>query len=287
MGKLSEYLSVIRTYQWYKSVWVLFPLVELSSQKLAEVNWQKVLLSVLLVIALSSIVYVMNDLSDIERDRLHPTKKNRPFARGSLTNTEGVRLLVLLFVVVVVLALGIDNAVAWLLSAAFLLGNLGYTKFAKHIPYVEFVAYGMLFPIRMMIGTAVVEGLYFTPGYWFVVSMGVTGLLFFRLFEKKWTDGKGRAVLECYNTNTLTILFVVALGIQVISHAVLLQSTARMVMPATITFAVYWLMFGRHAFLRPKQVVNMDDVGEIVKSDLPGTAAAIGYAVTLLGTVIL
>jgi hypothetical protein len=48
MSKLTAYLSAIRTYQWYKSFWVIFPLVELGGRELAEVNWLKVLLGILL-----------------------------------------------------------------------------------------------------------------------------------------------------------------------------------------------------------------------------------------------
>lgn len=287
MSKLTAYLSAIRTYQWYKSFWVIFPLVELGGREFAEVSWLKVLLGILLVTILSSIVYVVNDLNDVERDQLHPTKKNRPFASGALTKKDGVLLVAILLIVIIALGLWINIATVWFLSAIYLLGNLGYTRLTKYIPYVEFITYGLLFPIRTMIGTAIFGGMYFTPAYWFVVSLGVTGLIFFRLFEKKWTDGSGRAVLAQYNTKTLAVLFAFAVGLQVISHATLLSSLRVTTIPATVAFAAYWGMLGRHAFLKPTRTVNMDDMGEIIKNDLLGTAVAIAYVIVVLFTFIL
>src|SRR5689334_11216584 len=83
-------LKTMRPRQWVKNLFVLAPLV--FAKELFEIP------PVLRTIAgfaafclLASTVYVLNDLVDVEADRAHPVKKNRPIASGALTEKDAKR----------------------------------------------------------------------------------------------------------------------------------------------------------------------------------------------------
>jgi 4-hydroxybenzoate polyprenyltransferase len=105
--------------------------------------------------ALSSAVYLLNDLADRERDRLHPLKKNRPLAAGTLS----VRAAVAALAGLLALSLGAASflgAAFLMLSLSYLLLNLCYTLALKRIVIVDVMAVSLGYVIRVMAGGAAI-----------------------------------------------------------------------------------------------------------------------------------
>src|SRR5581483_4116512 len=94
-------LKAIRIHQWTKNVLLFLPAV--LAHKTGEISLAHVGAFFTLSCAASS-VYIMNDFLDISSDRKHPTKCTRPLAAGDLSPSDGIRLLVLLFVATVATA---------------------------------------------------------------------------------------------------------------------------------------------------------------------------------------
>ena len=94
MEKIKNYLKLMRIKHYIKNFLIFFPLV--FSKKLFEVSS---LLNCVLAFAIfslvCSIVYIVNDINDVEKDKLHPKKKNRPIASGKVsiifTNSSSCR----------------------------------------------------------------------------------------------------------------------------------------------------------------------------------------------------
>lgn len=86
-------LKLLRPKQWVKNIFVLAPLVFAGQFRDPAAVWQAVLATVLFCIAASA-VYIVNDLHDVERDRLHPLKcKSRPLAAGVVSPHAALLLL--------------------------------------------------------------------------------------------------------------------------------------------------------------------------------------------------
>ena len=75
----------MRPKQWVKNGFVLAPLL-FAGQFMDRGAVARALLAVLFFCAASSAIYVINDLNDVEKDRLHPRKRNRPIASGQVSS---------------------------------------------------------------------------------------------------------------------------------------------------------------------------------------------------------
>ena len=86
LGKLlRDVINLIRVKQWVKNGFVLAPLL-FTGQFTDLASVRNAAIAFMLFCLASSATYVVNDLKDIERDRLHPKKaKSRPLAAGSMT----------------------------------------------------------------------------------------------------------------------------------------------------------------------------------------------------------
>ena len=99
---LSDALMAVRPHQWVKNILIFAPLI-LSFQFLNIKSVTEAVLAFLAFSLTASGLYIINDLLDIEADRAHPTKRNRPFASGRLSKNWGIGQ----SIVVLVLALAI------------------------------------------------------------------------------------------------------------------------------------------------------------------------------------
>lgn len=111
-------LKAMRVHQWVKNILIFVPLL-MAYQVNDPVLVARAVGAFLAFSLMASGTYLFNDLMDLEADRQHPTKRNRPFASGALSVKVG-------YVLTPVLVLS-GLALGWLISPAFLLVLLGYT----------------------------------------------------------------------------------------------------------------------------------------------------------------
>src|SRR5437764_7109011 len=152
---LTAAIVALRPRQWSKNLLVFAGIV--FAAKLGDAGrWGEAVACFVAYCALSSAAYLVNDLRDLEHDRLHPVKRQRPIARGEVP----VGLAVALAAVLTAVALGIG---AWLglVSLGFLLAfgalQLAYSFGLKHVVLLDVFAIGGLFVIRAAAGAAAVH----------------------------------------------------------------------------------------------------------------------------------
>src|SRR5439155_5362878 len=105
---------------------------------------------------LSGCVYLVNDLADIKKDRLHPTKRNRPLASGALPRG----LAIVAAIVLLVVALGIATIVRpWfaLIGLSYFLINVGYSFLFKNWVIVDVFAVSSGFVLRAIAGAVMID----------------------------------------------------------------------------------------------------------------------------------
>jgi decaprenyl-phosphate phosphoribosyltransferase len=144
-------LALARPEQWIKNGFVLLPLI--FGQAVGNPDaLQGALFATLAFCLLSSAVYAGNDVVDAERDRGHPTKCNRPVARGAVT--PAAALLFSGVLVAISFALGALAGGVLLVAtlAAYLALQLGYSLALKHVPYLGAFAIAVGFVLRIVAG---------------------------------------------------------------------------------------------------------------------------------------
>ena len=149
---LAVWSQVLRVHQWLKNLLLLIPLFA-SHQLNQREAWVSLLFAFLALSLCASSVYIANDLLDLESDRLHPRKRNRPFASGQIPAWIGVALAPVL--VLAGLALGSrvgGHFLAWL-EVYFAL-TCAYSWGLKRIMLVDCLTLAMLYTLRVVAGAA-------------------------------------------------------------------------------------------------------------------------------------
>jgi decaprenyl-phosphate phosphoribosyltransferase len=148
-------LETCRPRQWVKNAFVAAPLV--FSKHLDDVPQAlRTLAAVALFCALSSAVYLWNDLVDVEKDRAHPTKCKRPIAAGRLSVGAARAAAAILAAgsLVLGLRLGLNFA---LVAAAYLLQNVAYSLYLKRVVYVDVMIIAAGFLLRVLGGAMAID----------------------------------------------------------------------------------------------------------------------------------
>ena len=147
---LHAWARALRPDQWVKNVVVLAPLL-FSQQLLDPTTLGLALAAAALFCAASSAVYLLNDVSDRERDRLHPRKRLRPIAAGAITPPAALAGSALLGAAALALAWRLSAPYAGLL-ALYLALNLGSSLRLKNVPIVDVIMIAGFFVLRAVAG---------------------------------------------------------------------------------------------------------------------------------------
>ena len=164
MQQIGYIIRLIRVKQWLKNIFVGLPLF--FSLNFFKIDKLILCIETFFIVSfLASAVYVLNDYVDIENDKLHPIKKNRPLASGVLsTNFAFVILLFML-----ILGLGgsyLLNPRLLLPATAYLSINVLYSFRLKKIPILDVSIIGIGFVLRVIIGAIAID---VVPSHWLIV----------------------------------------------------------------------------------------------------------------------
>jgi 4-hydroxybenzoate polyprenyltransferase len=149
-------LVSLRPHQWTKNLLVV-PAALVFSKHLFEIDpVLRVGLALVVFCVLSGAVYLVNDLADLERDRLHPRKRFRPLASGVLPVPVARAAAVVLFVAGLgaALLLGPDFFAA---SLAYVLLNLAYSFSLKNVVILDVIAVSLGFVLRAVAGALAID----------------------------------------------------------------------------------------------------------------------------------
>jgi 4-hydroxybenzoate polyprenyltransferase len=147
---LAPLLRSLRPTQWAKNLFVLAPLV--FGSRLGDLDAvTRALLALLAFCCAASAAYLVNDLRDREEDRRHPLKRLRPLAAGTLGVPTAAAAAVLLLAAVAALAAYLGAGFAVVLGA-YLLLNLLYTLWFKHMVILDVMCIGLMFVLRVLAG---------------------------------------------------------------------------------------------------------------------------------------
>ncbi|MBN2575266.1 MAG: decaprenyl-phosphate phosphoribosyltransferase [Deltaproteobacteria bacterium] len=282
-------LKSARPHQWVKNIFVVAPLV--FARRIDDVE---ALLRTSVAVAgfclISSAVYLINDLVDVEKDRIHPLKRLRPIASGALSVPAArvAALLLALNGLGLALALGLVPAGV---AAAYLVLNLAYSFWLKHVPFVDVASIAAGFILRVLAGASAIP---VEPSGWLLVcTLLLACFLGFgkRAHELRASGNRGgdqRKVLDRYNPNVLRVLIHSLAVSTILAYAVYTQShhahsffgTRRLILTVPfVLFGVYrfiWLLRGK---------VDAESPTDSMLSDAPFMINLLGYAVAIVAII--
>lgn len=144
-------LKAMRPHQWSKNLLLFLPM--LAAHDLSRLP--QVILGFLAFCMTASAVYVINDLTDLEADRLHPRKCKRPFAAGDLMPLTGLTLAAVLLLGALVLALMMPDGSNFLsVLVLYLFATFAYSLWLKRRLVVDVLMLAGLYTVRILAGVA-------------------------------------------------------------------------------------------------------------------------------------
>jgi len=283
---LTALIKTMRPRQWVTKNIFIFAAIVFDKQLLVVDSFLRTLAGFALFCLISSSVYIFNDIADVEADRQHPEKKNRPLASGKLPMSAAWTAGILLAAVTLGVGYWLAPSFGYVIGLYFLL-NLAYSKWLKHIPIVDVLVISAGFVLRVGAGVTLIQVERFSP--WLYVVMTLLSL--FLGFGKRRAElallakgaGSHRKVLEGYTLPLLDQYIMIVSGTTIVAYSLYTFSAPNVPenhsMMLTIPFVVYtifrylYLIEVKHAGGAPE---------EILLSDRPFQIAMFLWAVTVL-----
>ena len=196
---MKKYIKLMRIHHYIKNFLILVPLI-CSGQIL---DWEKLSKGTIAFIsfcACSSIIYIINDIQDVEKDRKHPVKKNRPIASGKVKISQAYALIGVLIIVMLIFNALVFRVNSSLFLIVYVILNLGYSKGWKNIPLLDICILVSGFVIRILYGGIVTDIQISNWLYLTVFSISFYFALGKRRNELKQNKGaETRTVLKYYS----------------------------------------------------------------------------------------
>jgi decaprenyl-phosphate phosphoribosyltransferase len=207
--------ALFRIKHWVKNLLVFAPLFF----AVAVFDSNLLIKSVLAFMAfciVSSIVYIINDIIDVEQDRLHILKKTRPLASGRVSLHSAFVFIGVLVIIFAVILSFIPKVALILLTYVVL--NIFYSLWFKHVAVLD-VAFVSGFYIMRLLAGGVATGIYVSP--WIILCV-MFGALFVILGKRRaeFYRGSTRKVLNLYSNTALDLMLGIAASLAVISYSI-------------------------------------------------------------------
>jgi 4-hydroxybenzoate polyprenyltransferase len=263
-------IKTMRPRQWPKNGFVFVAIF--FDRKITDFDsLSRTFIAFALLCAMSSAVYILNDLADIENDRQHPTKRKRPLPAGELSPRVAK-------VALAVLALG-SLAAGFTLSGSFgfimlfyLISQVGYSVWLKRAVLIDVTIVAAGFVLRIAAGVTVIEVERFSP--WLYVFGGFLAL--FMVLGKRRQElallgedaARHRSILEEYTLDLIDRLIGIVTTSAIVAYSLytfLAEGVPENhVMMLTIPFLIYgifrymYLIHVRHEGGAPEEILLRD-----------------------------
>jgi 4-hydroxybenzoate polyprenyltransferase len=269
---LRNILKALRPKQWVKNILIFAGVV--FDRKLGDPTSLFVTIEAAgLFSLLASAVYLLNDISDLESDREHPTKKNRPVASGALPIPLAWGIAISLLLVVLFFGYRLSPLYA-LTCVIYAVLNLAYSRWIKHIVILDVLILAGFYVIRVIIGLTVISVVRFSP--WLFLAtiflalfMGV-GKRRAELINAQQSGNSTRKVLEFYTLDYLDQIIMIVLTSTIMTYSLYSFFAPNLpenhVTMLTIPFVIYGVF--RYLYLLRVQK-HGEAPEEIVLSDRP------------------
>ncbi len=271
---IKKTLHLLRVSQWIKNLFVFVPL--LFSRHLFEAAYSsKVFIGFIIFSFVSSIVYILNDISDVESDKMHPVKKNRPIASGAISVGLAYKIAAVITAGTIAI-LPYTNVYFGSVVGLYLVINYFYSKKLKHLVLLDVFSIAAGFMLRVIAGAVIID--VYISSWLMLTTMFIS--LFLAIMKRRseielvkddaGSGGTTRKVLEHYSvTFTDQIATITAAGV-IICYALYTVSerTVKAFGTENLIYTTPFVAFGifRYMFLVYKD--KGENASEILITDM-------------------
>jgi 4-hydroxybenzoate polyprenyltransferase len=252
-------IKAMRPKQWIKNLLVFAGFVFTLNERwtpFSEDMWhylERASIAFLLFSLVSSSVYLINDVIDVEKDRAHPTKRNRPIASGALSPRVAIAS-------AIVLMIGSVAGSFWLripfgaMAAGYLVMQFGYVFWLKEVVLLDVFILAIGFVMRAISGALVIRA-DISPWLYTVTLLGA---LFLGLCKRRSElvllekgAGHHRKILESYTPSMLDSLISIVASSTIMAYSLYTFTSPKLphnnLMMLTIPFVIFGLF--RYVYL--------------------------------------
>ncbi len=211
-------VRLIRPHQYVKILFIFAPLF--FSGALLDLNIAIQGGSVFILFSLlASSVYIFNDIMDVDQDRAHPSKKNRPIASGQVSVLLSVCVMLVFLLLAFLLAFFISANLLYI-ATLYILINILYSFKLKHYPIIDVSIIALGFVLRVFAGSTLLES---SPSIWIVLMTYLLAL--FLAFAKRRDDvllsNNGlhvRKSIDGYNLDFVNAAMIIVASVTIVSY---------------------------------------------------------------------
>ena len=282
-----NYLNLIRIPQWVKNFFVFVPL--LFSKHLFDIDYLLTTLIAFVVFCLaSSVIYVINDLIDIDSDKAHPVKKERPLASGKISKKSAYLVAVVLFVIIIILLPEFNIEFIYFVIG-FILLNILYSFIFKQIVILDIFSIAAGFAIRVLAGAVVIA---VPVSSWLILTtmfislfLGVMKRHSELLLVNESVEAPSRKVLSKYSLNFADQMATVAAAGVIICYALYTVSERTISTFGTenLIYTTPFVVYGIFRFMYLEYISKKgDNTTKIVFTDLQIIITVLAYTLTTI-----
>jgi 4-hydroxybenzoate polyprenyltransferase len=219
LAYLKNIAMMIRVAHWAKNLFLFAPLF-FAGRLFATDKLLEVFLGVVAFSLVASSIYILNDIKDIDKDRLHPVKQHRAIASGKIT--VSMAIFVMLICVVNGLAIGwVCGNKFLLVLVLYLLLNIGYSMGLKNMSILDIMILAAGFVLRIKAGGVIAQvGI----SQWLVIMVFLLALFLALgkrrddLLVKESSGNEVRQAMSGYNLDFLNTSLAVVSAIMMMAY---------------------------------------------------------------------
>lgn len=255
--KMKKYIDLIRVKHWVKNLLIFIPLV--CAKKITGENVLIVMAGFFTFSFASSFVYIINDIKDIEKDKLHPRKKNRPLPSGKISKKSALIIALVFLILSILINLLISKDLLTLslyLLLSYIMINIMYSFGFKKIAILDIVLLAAGFVLRVYYGAAIIN---IEVSNWLFLTV-LNASLFMGLGKRKKEltyYKESRKVLDAYNESFLDKFGTLSLTLTIVFYSL-------WAMEQNINALVFTVPLLMIIFMRYSLVVDNGDEGDPV-----------------------
>jgi 4-hydroxybenzoate polyprenyltransferase len=244
-------IKTLRPAQWTKNTAIVVPLIfDIKLFKIEPLS--RTLVGFIMLCLISGTVYLINDLVDIENDRQHPTKRNRPLPSGQLSKSVAIGAAIFIPVIVLPLSFLLDVNFGLILTG-YLVLHIAYSFWLKNLVIVDVMVIAAGFVLRVAAGVPLVRAERFSP--WLYVFTTLLAL-FLALGKRrqeivllKHQASNTRAILDHYNLPFLDEMMAVVTAGTVMTYALYTFSSENLPKNHTMMLTIPFVIYGIFRYL--------------------------------------
>jgi 4-hydroxybenzoate polyprenyltransferase len=254
---LVELVRAMRPRQWIKNTWVLAAIAFSEARLWTRIDKILLVLAAFVLFCLAAgAIYLINDVADIEKDRVHPKKRTRPLASGRLRPGVAIATAIVLMLIVLPGAYLLDRVdgagspfdLPAVLLAYMVIQGVLYSFLLKHIVIIDIFTIAAGFLLRAVAGAVAID---IPISAWLLTCMGLLALflgLGKRRAELVLLEGgatEHRRILDDYSVPMLDQMIAIVTAATIIAYTLFTTTAASLphtpypIMMVTVPFVVY------------------------------------------------